>query len=239
MQQSSVRLNKFLARHGYDARRKIARFLHENEVKINKVIVKEPGIRLDPTVDQVYVNGRLLKEAESLVYFLLNKPKGVISSVKDEYGRQTVADLIPDQKRIYPVGRLDENTKGALILTNDGTLANQLTHPSHHIGKTYVCLVTGKVKDWQIKSLQAGIDLKDGQKTSPAKVKVLEEKPNRTLLQLVIHEGKNHQVKRMLSKVKLELIELKRTAIGKLELGDLESGKWRKLTKSEILLLKK
>lgn len=235
--QDSVRLNKFLASHGYDARRKIEEFLQKNEVKINGIRIFEPGERLNPKQDEVTINGKPVISSTKLVYLLLNKPKNVISSVKDEHHRQTVVDLVNSKERIYPVGRLDENTKGAIILTNDGELTNQLTHPKFHIAKTYVCLVAGKVKDWQLKALQTGIELKEG-KTRPAEVEILEEKPHRTVLRLVIHEGRNHQVKRMLAKIKLELIELKRTAIGPLQLGDLELGKWRELTEEEVQSLK-
>jgi 23S rRNA pseudouridine2605 synthase len=236
MEKSTVRLNKFLAEQGFDSRRNIAIFLAENEVLINGTKVTEPGVRIDPKKDQVMVNGKLLSKQKGLVYFLLNKPKGVISTAKDEHGRQTVVDLIKTKERIYPIGRLDENTKGALILTNDGALTQKLTHPKFHIDKTYVCLVVGKVRTAQLESLRNGVDLKDG-KTLPAEIEVLEEKPQRTILQLVIREGKNHQIKRMLAKVGLELLELKRTSIGALGLGELKIGEYRPLKTAEVKLL--
>lgn len=237
MEKNTIRLNKFLANNGVGARRKISDYLQENEVKINGLRVKEPGIRLDPQTDQVTVNGKLLPKIEQLVYFLLNKPKGVISSVSDEHGRQTVVDLVKTKQRVYPIGRLDANTTGALLLTNDGDFAHQLTHPSFHINKTYLCLIPGKVTSRQIQQLQNGVDLKDG-KTSPAEVSIVEDKNNRTRLKLTIHEGRNHQVKRMIVKVGLELIELKRLSIGELEMGDLPTGEFRELNSDEVYKLK-
>lgn len=237
MENTTIRLNKFLAQNGVGARRKISDFLSENEVTVNNKRVAEPGIRINPQTDQVAVNGKPLAKVEKFVYYLLNKPKGVISSVSDEHGRKTVVDLIKTSERIYPVGRLDANTKGVIILTNDGELSHKLTHPSFHIDKTYVCLIPGKVNFHQLSKLQNGIELKEG-KTAPAKVKILEDKNNRTQMELTIHEGRNHQVKRMLSKIGLELLDLKRTAIGDLGTGELSLGEYRELTEAEIYKLK-
>jgi pseudouridine synthase len=234
---STIRLNRFLANAGIDARRKIEDFLKEQVVTINKNRVTEPGIRLDPLVDKVAINGQEVHSTHTFVYFLLNKPKGVISSVNDEHGRKTVVDLIPTKLRIYPVGRLDAETTGALILTNDGELTNQLTHPKYHIAKTYQCLVPGEVSPRQIEQLEKGIQLKDGL-TSPSQIEIISEKPNRTTFNITIHEGKNHQVRRMLAAVKLELIELKRIAIGSLELGQLPYGGYRELSENEVTALK-
>ncbi len=234
---STIRLNRFLANAGLDARRKIADFLQTEEVLINGKRVIEPGVRLDPLSDEVTINGKKIEAKNNFVYFLLNKPKGIISSVQDEHGRKTVVDLINTNERIYPVGRLDAETTGALILTNDGEFTNYLTHPKYHIDKTYWCLVPGKIKSQQKSQLEQGILLKDGM-TSPAKVEILEEKPTRTTFNITIHEGRNHQVRRMLSKVGLELIELKRVSIGDLQLGDLGYGKYRSLTSEEIAKLK-
>ncbi len=238
MEKTTIRLNKFLAQNGLGARRKISDFLNENEVTVNSKKVTEPGIRIDPQKDEVVVNGKALAKVESFVYFLLNKPKGVISSVSDEHGRKTVVDLIKTKERIYPVGRLDANTKGLLILTNDGELSHKLTHPSFHIDKKYICLIPGKVTYHQISQLQKGIELKEG-KTAPAQVNILEERNNRTQLELIIHEGRNHQVKRMLSKIGLELLDLKRSAIGQLEIGSLGLGEYRELTEEEVYILKR
>lgn len=235
---STIRLNRFLANAGLDARRKITDLLQKEEVTVNDKRVSEPGIRIDPVKDQVKINGKKIEISHNFVYFLLNKPRGIISSVQDEYGRKTVVDLVPTQERIYPVGRLDAETSGALILTNDGEFTNYLTHPKYHIDKTYWCLVPGKVNDKQKKQLEQGLQLKDGM-TSPAKVEILAEKPARTAFTITIHEGRNHQVRRMLSRVGLELIELKRISIGNLHLGDLGYGKYRALTKQEISELRK
>ncbi len=234
---SNIRLNRFLANAGLDARRKIADFLQKEVVTINDKRAIEPGIRLNPNQDKVMINGKKIELKNNFVYFLLNKPKGIISSVQDEHGRKTVVDLISTQERIYPVGRLDAETSGALILTNDGEFTNQLTHPKFHIDKTYWCLVPGKITERQKNQLEKGVSLKDGV-TSPAQVEILEEKPNRTIFTITIHEGRNHQVRRMLAKVGLELIELKRISIGSLELGELSYGKYRELTANEIFKLK-
>lgn len=234
---STIRLNRFLANAGMDARRKIEDFLKENTVLINGQKVTEPGIRLDPEKDQVTINSKPIKPVTHFIYFLVNKPKGVISSVEDEHGRKTVVNLIPTKERIYPVGRLDAETTGAIILTNDGELTNRLTHPRYHIDKTYQCLVPGKVSPRQIEQLQKGIQLKDGL-TSPSQIEILDEKPNRTTFTITIHEGRNHQVRRMLSAVKLELIELKRVAIGQLKLDNLPYGSYRELIPDEVAMLK-
>lgn len=237
VENPTVRLNKYLANFGFDARRKISDFLLENDVTVNGKKVTEPGVRINPQTDKVRVNGKTLKTSENYVYYLLNKPRGVISSVKDEHGRQTVVDLIDTKERVYPVGRLDAETKGALILTNDGELANRLTHPSFHVDKTYLCLVPGQVSDKQKDQLGKGLLLKDGL-TAPAQVNIIQKNSNRTQFEITIHEGKNHQVRRMLAKVGLELIELKRVSIGPLQLSDLASGNYRSLTKQEVNQLK-
>lgn len=237
MKKTTFRLNKYLAQNGIGARRKIADILKDNQILVNGKRVTEPGIRIDPKSDHILFNGKELPKLETFVYFLLNKPKGVISSVQDEFGRKTVVELIKTKERIYPVGRLDVNTTGALLLTNDGELAYHLTHPSFHIDKTYECIIPSKVRGDQISQLKSGILLKEG-RTAPADVQIIEEKNNRTILQLTIHEGRNHQVKRMLSKVRLELVELKRTAIGQLQLKDLPLGSFRVLTEAEVAQLK-
>lgn len=235
---STIRLNRFLANAGIDARRKIGNFLEQNNIQVNNIRVTEPGVRINPEKDVVLVNGKKIKpQSNDFVYYLLNKPKGVISSVSDEHGRKTVIDLIPTKERIYPVGRLDAETTGALLLTNDGELTNRLTHPKYHIDKTYLCLVPGKVSISQKSQLEKGVSLKDGL-TSPSQVELIDEKNNRTTFNITIHEGKNHQVRRMLSKVGLELIELKRVSIGDLKLGELAYGSYRALTEVEIRRLK-
>ncbi len=235
---NSVRLNRYLANAGFDARRKIGNFLEQNNIQVNNIRITEPGVRINPETDVVLVNGKIIKpQGNNFVYYLLNKPKGVISSVSDEHGRKTVIDLIPTKNRIYPVGRLDAETTGALLLTNDGELTNRLTHPKYHINKTYLCLVPGKVSLSQKLQLEKGVALKDGL-TAPSQVELIDEKNNRTTFKITIHEGKNHQVRRMLSKVGLELIELKRVSIGALEIGNLAYGSYRTLTESEIKQLK-
>jgi 23S rRNA pseudouridine2605 synthase len=234
----TLRLNKYLASQGIGARRKIEDFLKDNQVLLNGKRVTEPGIRLNPETDILTINGKLQQKQSNFVYFLLNKPKGIISSVKDEHQRKTVVELIKTKERIYPVGRLDENTQGLIILTNDGELTHKLTHPCFESSKTYHCLIPGTVNEIQLKRLREGIQLKEG-KTAPAEAKIIESRPNRTVLELIIHEGRNHQIKRMLNKVGLELLELTRVAIGTLKIVGLPSGSYRQLTPSEVEVLKK
>lgn len=235
--QGTIRLNKFLANAGFEARRKIEDFLKENKVEVNGVRVFESGVRINPVKDQVRLNGRLVEPKHSYLYIMLNKPKGVISTTSDEQGRKSVLSLVSHQDRIYPVGRLDQNTTGLILLTNDGELANKLTHPSFEVSKTYQALVSSKPSLVQLKKLRNGVYLKEG-KTAPAQVEIIKDMGNRALLELTLREGKNHEVRRMCSKVGLEVIELKRVSQGPLELGNLPLGKFRDLTSEEIQKLK-
>ncbi len=239
---TTVRLDSLLSDQGFCARRKVKDFLAQNQVLINDKKVTEPGIRVNPRTDLLKVNGKthFLEAEKELRYFVLNKPKGVISSASDTAKRKTVLSFVPPKTpRVYPVGRLDEQSSGLVLLTNDGDLAYKLTHPRFHIPKTYLVWAVGKPVDKRLIPLREGIKLKDG-RTQPAQVTVLKTSPKRTLIEVVIGEGKNHQIRRMFEKVHIPIVELKRIGIGdSLKLNQLGLGKLRELTKEEIDSLKK
>jgi len=236
MQETTIRLNKYLANQGIAARRDIKQFVKEQIVTVNGERVKEPGVRIDPQKDHVMVNGKEIKPPQ-LVYYLLNKPQGIISTTADEYGRKNVLSLIPETQRIYPVGRLDKDTTGLIILTNDGELTNKLTHPKFHVYKVYRLIVQGRVNRPQLNALRNGVLLDDGI-TAPAKVHVVQETMNQSTLEITLHEGKNRQIRRMCETVGLHLINLQRVQFGPIRIENLKLGKYRELTKKEIALLK-
>lgn len=212
-------------------------WIKDGQVKVNGQISTQAGILINPEQDQVEVNGKVIKPQTGLVYLALNKPLGVVSTTADDLHRPTVIDLVKSKARLYPVGRLDEDSSGLILLTNDGQLTNHLTHPSHHISKTYHVVIQGKVSPDQVNLLSTGVYLKEG-KTSPAQVKILETSNKKTLLEITIHEGRNRQIRRMCGNLNLDLLELKRISIGSLQLGDLKLGQSRALTDQEISDLK-
>lgn len=227
-----IRLDKFLANAGILSRRGIKQFLKHEQVTINGKRVTESGIRIDPQKDTVLINGQKIKKPETL-YFLLNKPMGYISTTSDEQGRDNVTQLIDTNERIYPVGRLDKDTHGLLILTNDGELTHQLIHPKYHVPKIYRLLINGKVLERQIKFFQTGVMLDDGI-TLPAPTKVVSVNNGKTIVEVTLHEGRNRQIRRMCEAVGLELLDLQRISFGPLKLGNLQLGDYRHLTKEEI-----
>jgi 23S rRNA pseudouridine2605 synthase len=235
---AEIRVNKYLANLGLTSRRNIPQFLEEHILLVNGQRVDKPGARIDPDKDQISLDGKKLESQINYTYILLNKPRGVISSVKDEHGRKTVVDIVKSKERLYPVGRLDQDTTGLLLLTNDGELTQRLTHPSSHIAKTYLAVLSGQVPKAKLGILRKGVKLKDGL-TAPAEVEVREESQKRSVLELTIYEGRNHQIKRMLSVLKLNLISLKRVKIGDLSLGELKIGEFRELSQAEVRSLKK
>ncbi len=232
-----IRLDKYLANIGVCSRRNVEAFLKNKIVSLNGQRVNEPGIRINLDRDRIRIDGKEIKQPQ-LVYFLLNKPKGYVSTTGDSHAKKIVTDLIKTTERIYPVGRLDKDTTGLLILTNDGELTNKLTHPSYHIDKTYKLTIQGNVKEQQIKSLQNGVKLEDGM-TSPSDIKLVEQTNNKTILEMTIHEGRNRQIRRMCKAVSINLLELERIAIGNLKDNTLPIGKFRELTKNEIETLYK
>jgi len=227
------RLQKFISNCGYTSRRKAEELILEGRVKVNSETVYELGVKVN-TNDLVQIDGHALKN-EPKVYFLLYKPRGVITSTSDDKGRKTVVDLINTQIRIYPVGRLDYDTTGLLILTNDGELANLLMHPKNNIDKVYIAKVKGLIGKEQILKLKRGVYI-DGVKTSKsqARIKNYDKKSNTSIVELIIHEGKNHQVKKMFESIGYEVLKLKRERISFLDLTGLNSGEYRLLNPKEI-----
>lgn len=227
------RLQKVIANSGYCSRRKAEELISSGKVKVNNNTVTELGTKVEYS-DQIEINGQCLKK-EDKVYILLNKPRGVVSTVSDDKKRKTVIDVIGIEERIYPVGRLDYDTTGLLILTNDGELTNYLTHPKNEVDKVYVAKIKGVLSGSDIHSLENGV-LIDGVKTAKAKLKVRKKdrKTNTSIIELTIHEGKNHQVKKMFEAIGYEVLKLKREKISFLDLAGLKSGEYRYLSTKEV-----
>lgn len=227
------RLQKVIANSGYCSRRKAEELILGGKVKVNGEIVSELGVKVENS-DQIMIDNKVLSKDEK-EYILLYKPRGVVTTTNDDKERKTVLDLIDTTKRIYPVGRLDYDTTGVLLLTNDGELTNILIHPSNNIDKVYIAKINGILNGSQIKMLEKGV-LIDDKKTSPCKVKVrkIDKKNNKSLVQLTIHEGRNHQVKKMFESVGFEVIKLKREKFAFLDLGGLKPGEYRKLSIKEV-----
>ena len=227
------RLQKVIANSGYCSRRKAEELIVNGKVQVNGKTIYELGTKIDSS-DTITINNKPLKKEEK-VYYLLNKPRQVITSASDDKGRKTVVDLIDIKERIYPVGRLDYDTTGALILTNDGELANLLMHPSSNIDKVYIAKVKGLIGKKEINKLQNGVVI-DGFKTSKsvAKIKKYDKTTDASIVELTIHEGKNHQVKKMFEAIGYDVVKLKRERIAFLNVNDLKSGEYRKLNPKEI-----
>lgn len=227
------RLQKVIAASGIASRRKAEEMIQQGRVKVNGLTVKEMGVKVS-TQDRIEVDGHEINKEEK-VYFLLNKPKRTICSVSDDKERDTVVDIIDCKERIFPVGRLDYETTGLLLLTNDGEFANGLMHPRNHIRKTYEVAVNGVLTDGMCALLEKGIELEDG-KTLPAEVIVLQrsEKKNKTVLQITIQEGRNRQVRRMMEFFHCEVTRLNRIQYAFLDLGNLRQGQYRKLRMYEV-----
>jgi 23S rRNA pseudouridine2605 synthase len=231
-----VRLNKYLASIGIGSRREIDKMVENKKIRVNGEY-PEPGLKVNKK-DKIEIDGKLIgKNSEKKVYYILNKPKKVISAVKDDRNRKTVVDIVKAKERIYPIGRLDYDTEGLILLTNDGDLYNKVIHPKSEIYKKYIVQAAGLIKKIKLGQLKAGIKLEDGL-TLPAKVRFLREEGSTTWLTIAIREGKNRQVRRMFDAIGHRVINLQRVKIGRITLGDLEVGEYRKLTKDEIKYLK-
>ncbi|PRO66776.1 pseudouridine synthase [Alkalicoccus urumqiensis] len=232
------RLQKIIAKAGITSRRKAEKLIEDGRVEVNGKKVTELGAKANQQTDKIVVDGVPL-ENEEPVYYLLYKPAGVISSVSDEAGRKVVTDYITTEKRIYPVGRLDYDTSGAIILTNDGEFANQLMHPKYKVEKTYYAKVEGIPDKEAIKQLRRGIEI-DGHKTSPAfaKVRQTNNRKGTSLVELVIHEGRNRQVRRMLEAVGHPVLKLRREQYGVVDLQGLNAGEYRELKPYEVKKLR-
>lgn len=238
--KNQERLQKILAERGVASRRAAEKLIIEGRVLLNGRVAGL-GDKADPELDEILLEGRPLPKPQNKRYVLLYKPSGYITSVGDPRGRRTVLDLLPelDGERLYPVGRLDYATSGALLLTNDGELTNALLHPKGEVSKVYECAVPGKVGDQVISRLEQGVHLRDGL-TAPARVRRLKylAAADRTVLELTIHEGRNRQVRRMLAAVGFEVIWLKRVSFAGIKLNGLGPGEWRELTAKELASLR-
>lgn len=227
------RLQKVIAQAGIASRRKAEELIKEGKVKVNGVVVTELGTKVS-SKDEIAVNDRII-EKEAKEYYLLNKPRGVVTTTSDDKNRKTVLDYINTEARIYPVGRLDYDTTGALLLTNDGEFANILMHPNNQVDKVYLAKLNGIIKGEQINQLKNGVMLDDVLvKATRVKLKKVDPAKNTSMVEITIHEGKNHQVKRMFEAVGFLVDKLTRERIGVFQIKDLKSGEYRKLTPKEI-----
>ena len=234
------RLQKYLANNGIASRRKCEELISQGRVKVNDKVVTELGTKIDLDQDIVKFDGKEVKPIKKMVYILLNKPIGYVTTADDQFGRDTVLDLVKVKERIVPVGRLDMYTSGALILTNDGDFVYKVTHPKHEIEKTYTVTVKGIVQNSEVEQLRKGVKI-DDYTTKPAKVKILKTDTEKDIsrLEITIHEGKNRQVRKMCEAVNRKVLALHRSKIGGIGVKDIELGKWRYLKESEIQKLVK
>ena len=235
-----LRLQKFLANAGVCSRRKAEEYILDGKVKVNGKVVNELGIKVNPDKDEIIFESKIIRLQNNMVYILLNKPIGYVTTVKEQFNRPTVIDLLNGVKeKVLPVGRLDMYTSGALILTNDGDFIYQVTHPKYEIEKTYQATVKGIVTKEDIKKLEKGVEI-DDYISGKAKVKILkvDKENNISRLKITIHEGKNREVRKMCSAIGKNVIALHRSKIENIDLKDLKIGQWRYLTSNEVLELK-
>lgn len=222
---------------GVVSRRKAEELIAAGSVKVNGRTA-QIGDKIDPRLDTVTVLGQRVRQTERAVYLMLYKPRGVLTTMSDDRGRKCVPELLRDvPERVYPIGRLDKDSEGLLLLTNDGEFANLMMHPSHHIPKTYRVTVRPSVSDAQIAKMTEGMEI-DGRMTAPTEVRVLEREENRVVLEVVLHEGRNRQIRKMCDALGLEVARLKRTAMGPVKLGMLRQGEYRELTEEEVQKLR-
>lgn len=235
-----MRINKYIASCGIASRRKAEELINDGRISVNGKIITELSFQVDEVKDIVEIDGEKIGLNEKEVYIVLNKPEGYITTVKDQFDRPSVLDLITDIKeRIYPVGRLDYETSGLLLLTNDGDLTYKLTHPKHEIDKTYMAIVKGVPTNEEIENFEKGLYIED-YKTAPAKFKIVKinEEKNYSICQIKIHEGRNRQVRKMCRAINHPVLRLRRVAMGKITLKETEVGSYRHLTNDEIKYLK-
>ncbi|HEY6866815.1 MAG TPA: pseudouridine synthase, partial [Candidatus Eisenbacteria bacterium] len=234
----SIRLNKLLARRGLGARRKCDALIQSGVVRVNGRVVTEPGTMVEPERDRVEVHRRPLPPAAEPRYYMLHKPVGVISTLHDPEGRRTVAELLPPGPRLFPVGRLDADTSGLLVLTNDGELAHRLMHPRYGVVKSYRVRLAAAPDPGQLRRLAEGVEFEPGIVSAPARARVVDLTPGRVVLVLAMHEGRYRQVRRMCEAVGLTVLGLHRSAYGPLRLGELPRAMWRELSAAEVALLR-
>jgi 23S rRNA pseudouridine2605 synthase len=227
------RLQKFMAGCGVASRRKCEELITNGSVRVNESIVKNLGFKVDPNKDKVYVDNRLIRPVAKKIYIALHKPVGYVSTVKDERNRPTIIDLINLNERIYPIGRLDYDTSGLILLTNDGEIYNKIIHPREVINKVYIATVRGFLTKDNMDKFNKGIDI-GGYITAPAKIEVLRQIQGNSEVKITIHEGKNRQIRRMCDAIDHPVINLKRISVGNIELGNLKYSEWRYLNDREI-----
>ena len=230
---AEVRLQKFLAESGVASRRKSEELIEQGKVKVNGRLAMI-GDKVDPKKDTITVSGKKIVKTKTFTYVVLHKPRGFITTMNDEMDRKCVAELIKDVPgRVYPVGRLDRDSEGMLLFTNDGAFANAMTHPTKHVPKTYRVTVRPSISEEQITALTQGVIIED-RKTAPAEVRVITKEEGRVVLEIILYEGRNRQIRKMCEEVGLEVARLKRTQIGSIKLGMLKQGAWRHLTEDEV-----
>ncbi len=233
MADTNIRLQKFLSECGVASRRKAEELINANKVKVNGRIA-QIGDKINPKKDTVLVCGKKVVANKKKYYIMLHKPRGFITTLSDEMDRKCVAQLVSDiPERIYPVGRLDKDSEGLLLMTNDGEFANAMSHPRHHVPKTYRVTVRQKVTDSMIEQIENGIMI-EGRKTAPADAHVILREETRNVLEIVLYEGRNREIRKMCEYLGLEVMRLKRNAYGSIKLGMLPQGKWRSLTDDEV-----
>ncbi|MCX7715192.1 MAG: rRNA pseudouridine synthase [Clostridia bacterium] len=230
-----VRLQKYIAMCGVASRRNAETMIENGRVKVNGVLIKELGTKIEIGADEVLVDNKPIKLASKKYYIMLNKPVGYVSTVSDQFDRPTVVDLLKDEvkTRIFPVGRLDYDTEGLLLLTNDGDFAYRVTHPKFKTDKTYIAKINGGITIKGLAMLRRGVKIED-YTTSPAEVEMLDAQGGLTTIKITIHEGRNRQVRKMFEAVGCRVAQLQRISIGKVELGNLPLGRWRHLTSHEV-----
>jgi len=234
----SQRLQVIIAKAGITSRRKAKLMIQEGRVKVNNRVVREPGMQVDLARDTIRVDGKIIQNLEPKLTIILNKPKGVITTLSDPQGRVTIKDILPRFKqRLFPIGRLDYHTEGAILLTNDGELCHMLQHPRYGLKKVYLVKVKGKPSESDLDRLRRGIFI-DGRKTTSAKVRRMDKKGTHTWLEISIREGRNRQIRRMCQAIGHPVLKLKRIQVGPLSIGKLKPGEFRVLTRHEIDRLK-
>jgi 23S rRNA pseudouridine2605 synthase len=230
------RLQKYMADCGIGSRRKNEEIILAGRVKVNGTVIKELGFKIDREKDEVTLDDKVINLEERKLYIALNKPVGYVSTVKDERGRKTLLDLVKVNERIYPIGRLDYDTSGLILMTNDGEIYNRIIHPRQVVNKKYIAEIKGVPSQIEIQKFRSGVDIGD-YITAPAEFNIVRKNNSSTLVEIIIHEGKNRQIRRMCEAINHPVITLKRVSVGSIKLGDLALGKWRYLDEKEMAYL--